>query len=66
MGLPNDFIEEFLPPASGVSILGHSLSSLSKRELQATIVFLIAEVEEKKTIINRYPTYQLPRSKRGN
>ena len=65
MGLPSDFIEEFSPPIPGISIMGHSLTSLSKKELQATIVFLIAEVEEKKEVLNRVPTLQIPTGKRG-
>jgi len=61
MPLPKDFVTEFLPLAGKITVLGQPLQSLSRKELMASVIFLIEEVEDKQSAINQLPTYQSQR-----
>jgi hypothetical protein len=59
--LPEDFIEQFHPLAAGVVIMGRPLTSLSKKDLAATVVFLLQQMEAKQEALNELCVYQEPR-----
>ena len=53
-------MDTFLPSAEGITILGKPLPSLTKRELSATVVFLLSEMEEKQRVLNEIHIVQQP------
>ena len=68
--LPDDFLAQFLPICPRVSIMGRDLTSLTKKDLQAMVVYLIAELEEKKDsmqdILSKIPLQQTYKTTKGH
>jgi len=60
MPLPKDFMQEFTPVIKNVVILEHNLDQLTKKELQATVAFLISDLEEKRLQIANFKYIQPP------
>lgn len=66
MALPKEFIMEFHASVPEMSFMGIPVGTLTRRELQATVVFLMAEVEEKKEMISQIPVYKSHRPGKGH
>jgi hypothetical protein len=54
-------MEQYLPVTEGIVIMGQPVLSLSKKELAATVAYLIGEVEEKKKLFNEVSVFQRPK-----
>ena len=60
MALPEDFIEQFYPVSQNVSLMGKPLASFTKKDLAATIAYLLQEVDAKQQVLNELCVYQTP------